>query len=66
MRRLACVLSTCLAALALAAPAAQADFGIFGFDVAFTDAEGNPERQAGTHPFAMRTELGIDFFEEGG
>jgi hypothetical protein len=66
MRRLTFALAGCLAVLALAAPAAQADFGIFGFDVAFTDKDGEPETQAGAHPHAFTTVLGVDFTEAGG
>ncbi|HEU5142894.1 MAG TPA: hypothetical protein VFU04_07040, partial [Solirubrobacterales bacterium] len=66
MKRLATLLAACVAALALCAPAAQAEFGIYGFDVSFTDREGNPETEAGAHPFAMTTSLGINFTEEGG
>jgi hypothetical protein len=66
MKRLASAFALALAALALAAPAAQADFGIFGFDVAFSDAGGEADARAGAHPFEMTTALGINFTEEGG
>ncbi len=45
-----------LAALALAAPAG-ASFGASKFDVTFTNADGSPATQAGSHPFQMRTSI---------
>jgi len=66
MRRLSLALTAALAALALAVPAARADFGLYGFDVTFTEADGTMATQAGSHPFAMSTSLGINFVEEGG
>ncbi len=44
-----------LAAIALIAPAAQASFGLEKFDVAFTNGDGSPVTQAGSHPFQMTT-----------
>ena len=41
-----------LAALALA-PQAQAAFGVKDFDLSFTNADGSPTTQAGSHPFAV-------------
>jgi len=57
-----------LVALALAASAAQADFGLEGFEVGFTDKDGEPEMQAGSHPFAMSTsfEMRTEEIEEPG
>jgi hypothetical protein len=46
-------LLACLTAALCLAPAAQGEFGFSEFEVAFTDAEGNPVTQAGSHPFAM-------------
>jgi hypothetical protein len=45
-----------VAALLLAAPA-SADFGLNGLDFSITDAGGAPSMQAGSHPFAVNTEL---------
>jgi hypothetical protein len=60
MRKLlAALLSTALLA-ALAAAPASADFGLNGLDLAFTDSEGNPAMEAGTHPFAMRTTFNVN------
>ena len=47
-------LAACLLG-SLAAPAAQAAFGLKGFDVTFTAEKGEPVDQAGAHPFAMTT-----------
>lgn len=44
-----------IAAALLAAAPASADFGFSDIEVGFTDAEGNVEQEAGSHPFAMRT-----------
>lgn len=40
-----------------AAPTAGAQFGLQAFDVTFTNADGSPATQAGSHPFAMTTRL---------
>jgi len=48
-----------LLALALASPAA-AQFGWKDLDVTFQDAKGNPQTQAGSHPFEMKTTLGVN------
>jgi hypothetical protein len=54
---LGALLATCLLAAALA-PSALADFGIESFDGAVTsDAAGNPDTQAGSHPFAAGTTI---------
>ena len=42
--------------MATAAPA-MADYGFSNFDVTFTNADGTPATQAGSHPFATTTEL---------
>jgi hypothetical protein len=47
-----------------AASPAQGDFGVFGFDVTFTNQDGTMATQAGSHPFAMTTSLGFNFDEE--
>jgi hypothetical protein len=65
MKRFTVMLAViCLAALALsAAPAqapAQATFGLNGFDVTFTNPDGTPATQAGSHPFAMTTSFGLN------
>jgi hypothetical protein len=43
-----------LAVLAMAAPA-SASFGLEKFDVTFTNQDGTPATQAGSHPFQMKT-----------
>jgi hypothetical protein len=53
-----------LLALVLAAPA-QAAFGINNFDVTFTNEDGSPATQAGSHPFAMTTTFGVNYTETG-
>ena len=65
MKRLAATLA--LLVLALAAPAAQAEpFGLHGFEVAFTEADGSPDTQAGSHPFEMKTSFFANTLEAEG
>lgn len=45
--------------LLLAVPA-QADFGLKEVDVYFSDEDGSPVTQAGSHPFAMSTSLAVN------
>ncbi len=49
--------------LLIAVPAAQASFGVKDFDVTFTNADGTPATQAGSHPFAMTTSFGLNYDE---
>ena len=59
MKRTCTAIATAaLLALALAAPA-SASFGLKDVDVAFTNEDGSPAIQAGSHPFAMTTT--VDF-----
>jgi hypothetical protein len=61
MKRLGLILTLAtLSAFALA-PSAHAAFGLNSFDVTFTNADGTPATQAGSHPFAMTTSLGLNF-----
>lgn len=63
MRRLLAVLAVLAFAAALAAPSAGAveGFGLTGLDFGFTgDAAGTPEMQAGSHPFALTTEINVN------
>jgi hypothetical protein len=53
MKRLATVLGTALLLGMLAAAPAKADFGLTDLQVTFTDSEGQPVTQAGSHPFAL-------------
>lgn len=63
MRRMA-VLFAALAAALLAAPAAQADFGLHEFDLRFSNANGSAATQAGSHPFAVTTSFLVNNHEE--
>jgi hypothetical protein len=56
---------TALLTLLRAAPAG-ADFGLKDLDVTFTNQDGSPAMQAGSHPFAMKTSLATNTREEGG
>jgi len=60
MRRLTLAL-TALALLAASSPApASGDFGLSDIEVAFLNELGEPERRAGSHPFAMRTSFEVN------
>jgi len=61
MKRRAQLLLLALTLLALAAPTfAQATFGLDEVGVEFEDKEGNPVRDAGSHPFAMATTVDVN------
>ena len=53
------LLTVALLALVVSA-SARASFGLNGFDVAFTNADGSPATQAGSHPFAMTTSFHLN------
>jgi hypothetical protein len=58
---LALLISACAALGAgLSAAPAMADFGLNGFNLTFTNADGTPATQAGAHPYAMTTKLNIN------
>jgi hypothetical protein len=57
MTRLVSMLAVALACLVLLPTAARADFGIDDFDLTFTDQDGSPTTQAGSHPYAMTISL---------
>ena len=61
----AIVAATALTILALA-PAARADFGLKAFEASFTNQDGTPATQAGSHPFAVDTFFELNHHEEGG
>jgi hypothetical protein len=70
MKRLASILAifsvgACLSPAAQGASPAQGDFGLYGFDVAFTNEDGTIATQAGSHPFAVTVSLGTNFDEDG-
>src|SRR5215208_3926852 len=55
------LISACAAVgLMSAAAPAMADYGFSNFDVTFTNADGTPATQAGSHPFAMTTDLAVN------
>ena len=49
----------CLSAGAMPS-SAGAEFGIANFEVAFTNQDGSPARQAGSHPYAMTTTIAMN------
>ena len=52
--------ATILVLAALVATPANATFDLKEFDVTFTNADGSPATQAGSHPFAMTTSLQLN------
>jgi hypothetical protein len=56
----ALAISMALLASAFAAPSAMAEFGLNNFDVTFTNQDGTPATQAGSHPFAQDTRFQIN------
>ncbi len=65
MKRLSLAALAAALALALAAPAAEAAFGLEGFDVRFSGEHGEAQMQAGSHPFALETSFGVNLDEKG-
>jgi hypothetical protein len=60
------LIATLAISAALLAPAgASAAFGINGFDVAFTNQDGTPATQAGSHPYAMTVTYGVNYTTDG-
>jgi hypothetical protein len=56
-RRLTLLLSLATAALLVSASPALADFGLSGLNVRFEEQDGSFASRAGSHPYAMKTEL---------
>ena len=58
---LAFLVSACAAlGVGISAAPAMAAYGLNGFDVTFTNADGTPVTQAGSHPFALTTRLNVN------
>jgi hypothetical protein len=66
MKRLISTLALVTIAVLWLPGAAQAEFGLNGFEVTFTEVDGSPAELAGSHPFAMTTSFGLNYTEEGG
>jgi hypothetical protein len=66
MRKPTTILVALVSVLLAVAPSAQANFGLKDLDVTFTNQDGSPAMQAGSHPFAMRTSFAVNTREEGG
>jgi hypothetical protein len=60
MKRLALFLAAAALLVLVIAPVAQADFGVKDFDVTFTNEDGSPAVQAGSHPFAVTVGFGLN------
>jgi hypothetical protein len=60
MRRATLFLAGLLAALLIAAPTAQAEFGLDEFDLAFENQDHSGTSQAGSHPFAVTARASFD------
>jgi hypothetical protein len=59
----AALAATCLAALCLAAPA-SAEFGLLDQSLSFTNQDGTPATQAGSHPYEMTTLLHFNVLDD--
>jgi hypothetical protein len=57
MKRLALILTATVLLALSTGSAAQAAFGFKDFDLVFTNADGSPVTQAGSHPFAVTNTL---------
>ncbi len=64
MKRLVSILAIAVAAAACLPAGAQAAFGINNFDVTFTNEDGTPATQAGSHPFALIGTFGTNLDEK--
>jgi hypothetical protein len=62
---IASIAATALLIGSFGAAPAQAEFGLNGFDVGFTNEDGTPATQAGSHPFAATVRFGLNYTEEG-
>ncbi len=60
MRRLLAAVILSVAGMLCLPLAAQAEFGFHDFDVTFTNEDGSPAIQAGSHPFAMTTSFKLN------
>ncbi len=60
MKRLSSALASAILFALMVAPGARADFGIKDFDVTFTNEDGSPATQAGSHPFAVNVGFGLN------
>jgi hypothetical protein len=61
MKRLNAILTAAmLLVLAASAPLARADFGIQHFDATYSNKDGTPATQAGSHPFAATTSFDLN------
>jgi hypothetical protein len=65
MKRLLSALALSATLALLAAVPASAAFGLEQFDVAFTNKDGSPTTQAGSHPFQMRTSVFFNLLGSG-
>jgi hypothetical protein len=64
VKRLASTLAIAFVGAACLPAGAQAAFGINNFDVTFTNQDGTPATQAGSHPFATTTTFGANIDED--
>jgi hypothetical protein len=57
----ALIASVAILAAAIGAPVAHADFGFKTFDVEYTNEDGTPATQAGSHPYAVTTRFELNY-----
>jgi hypothetical protein len=58
---LAALIASVALLVAIAAPAAQAEFGFKHFDVEYTNEDGTPATQAGSHPYAVTASFELNW-----
>jgi len=61
----ALIASMALLGTAIVAPAAQAEFGLKTFDVEYTNEDGTPATQAGSHPAAVTARFELNWEHDG-
>ncbi len=60
MKRLLMTLAATALTLLVVTATANAEFGLRSFDVTFTNQDGSPDTQAGSHPYAMTTDINFN------
>lgn len=64
--RLLMAFAGCLLLVVLAPAGAGASFGIESFGGSIVNRDGSTDTQAGSHPYAYSTNMGLQSFQEGG
>jgi hypothetical protein len=65
MKRLILTLAILASSILISPAAAQAEFGFEALDVTFTNEDGSPAAQAGSHPYALTTAIDFNYHAGG-